>query len=63
MQCSGFQPVEFIHGGKISEKFDIFSLGGIIIRIVSGPDGHSKYVDAPAEFIDQIYVIFTFEWY
>ncbi|XP_039776216.1 putative disease resistance protein RGA4 isoform X2 [Panicum virgatum] len=50
----GFQPVEFIHGGKISEKFDIFSLGGIIIRIVSGPDGHSKYVDAPAEFIDQV---------
>ena len=54
MQCSGFQPVEFIDGGKISEKFDIFSLGGIIIRIVSGPDGHSKYVDAPAEFIDQV---------
>ena len=38
MQCSGYQPPEYIDNGEISAKFDIFSLGVIMIMIVSGPD-------------------------
>ncbi|CAL5067344.1 unnamed protein product [Urochloa decumbens] len=51
----GYQPPEYIEKGEISEKFDIFSLGVAIIRIVSGPSGYSKYVNMPLdEFIDQV---------
>ncbi|CAL5067350.1 unnamed protein product [Urochloa decumbens] len=50
----GYQPPEYIERGEISEKFDIFSLGVIIIRIVSGSDD-TKHLDMPSdEFIDQI---------
>ena len=38
MQCSGYQPPEYIKKGEISKKFVIFSLGVIMIMIVSGPD-------------------------
>lgn len=51
----GFQPPEFIDKGEISEKFDIFSLGVIIIKIVSGPEGYPKCQYMPSEeFIDQV---------
>ncbi|KAG2565721.1 hypothetical protein PVAP13_7NG135100 [Panicum virgatum] len=51
----GYQPPEYIERGEISEKFDIFSLGVIIIRIVSGLEGYSKYLDMPSdEFMDQV---------
>ena len=73
MQCSGYQPPEYIERGEISEKFDIFSLGVIIIRIVSGLEGYSKYLDMPSdEFMDQVlmvfldkiirFYVFIFEW-
>jgi hypothetical protein len=35
-------PPEFIHRGAISNKFDIFSLGVIIIKIMAGPTGHEQ---------------------
>jgi serine/threonine protein kinase len=55
MQCSGYQPPEYIDNGEISEKFDIFSLGVIMIRIVSGPKGYPKCLDISSdEFIDQV---------
>ncbi|CAL4993824.1 unnamed protein product [Urochloa decumbens] len=51
----GYQPPEYIDRGEISEKFDIFSLGVIMIRIVSGPEGYSKCRDMPSDkFIDQV---------
>jgi serine/threonine protein kinase len=54
-QCSGFQPPEYIHGGKISEKFDIFSLGAVITRILSGPLFHPEIPDISSyEYIDQV---------
>ena len=34
--CSGFLPPEFINNQLISKKYDIFSLGAIIKRIVTG---------------------------
>lgn len=55
MQCSGYQPPEYIDKGEISGKFDIFSLGVIIIRIVSGPESYPKCLYMPSdEFIDQV---------
>ena len=54
-QCSGYQPPEYIHGGEISGKFDIFSLGAVMIRIVSGPLGYPECSDMSSnEFIDQV---------
>ncbi|CAO2148610.1 unnamed protein product [Urochloa humidicola] len=51
----GYQPPEYIERGEISNKFDIFSLGIVIIRIVSGPEGYSKCQNMPFdEFIDQV---------
>ena len=55
MQCRGYQPPEYIDNGEISEKFDIFNLGVVIIRIVSGPKGYTKCLDMSSdEFIDQV---------
>ena len=54
MQCSGYQPPEYIDG-EISAKFGIFSLGVIMIRIVSGPESYQKRLDMPSdEFIDEV---------
>jgi interleukin-1 receptor-associated kinase 1/coatomer subunit beta' len=53
MQCSGYQPPEYIDRGVISKKFDIFSLGVMMIEIVSGPKGHWIHADMPNnKFID-----------
>ncbi|KAG2557098.1 hypothetical protein PVAP13_8NG091500 [Panicum virgatum] len=50
----GYQPPEYIDTGEISRKFDIFSLGVIMIRIVSGPEGYPKCLDMSSDkFIDQ----------
>jgi len=51
----GYQPQEYIDRGEISGKFDIFSLGVIMIRIVSGPKGYPKCLDMSSdEFIDHV---------
>ncbi|CAL4994061.1 unnamed protein product [Urochloa decumbens] len=51
----GYQPPEHIDRGEISGKFDIFSLGVIMIKIVSGSNGYSKCLDMSLdEFIDQV---------
>ena len=61
MQCSGYQPPEHFETGEISGKFDIFSLGIVIIKIVSGPEGYAIYLDGMSadefnkdEFINQV---------
>ena len=55
MPCSGYRPPEYIDKSEISRKFDIFSLGVIIIKIVSGPRGYPKCLDMSSdEFIDQV---------
>ena len=55
MQCRGYKPPEYIDKKEISKKFDIFSLGVIIMRIVSGPNGYPKCLDMPPrEFIKQV---------
>lgn len=48
-------PPEYIKQGKISEKFDVFSLGVIIIGIMTGPEGYSKQSDMSSQdFIEQV---------
>ncbi|KAJ1275251.1 hypothetical protein BS78_05G121900 [Paspalum vaginatum] len=45
----GYMPPEFIERNVISKEFDIFSLGVVMIDIVSGPDGRYKCYDMPPE--------------
>ncbi|XP_039822755.1 putative disease resistance protein RGA3 [Panicum virgatum] len=45
MACSGYQPPEYIDKGEISGKFDIFSLGVLIIKMVSGSKGYPDCLD------------------
>lgn len=55
MQCSGYQPPEYIDRGEISEKFDIFSLGVVMIQIISGYKARFEYTEIPHdEFIDLV---------
>ncbi|XP_062201797.1 mannose/glucose-specific lectin-like [Phragmites australis] len=52
---ANYMPPEYITKRKISEKYDVFSLGVIIIDIMTGPLGHSKYADMPSqEFIELV---------
>ncbi|CAL4994030.1 unnamed protein product [Urochloa decumbens] len=51
----GYQPPEYIDKGEISGKFDIFSFGVVMIRIVSGHKGYPSCMDTPLdEFKDHV---------
>ena len=63
---SGYAPPEFVDMGKITKKFDVFSLGVIIIKILTGSDGYSTYSDMSSsqDFIDLVWeVFFSYEDY
>ena len=48
-------PPEYIDGQQISPKFDVFSLGVIIIQVIAGQEGYYKYPDMSSqEFIDLV---------
>ena len=49
MQCRGYQPPEYIDRGEISGKFDIFSLGVIMLRIVAGHKGYPKCLEMSSD--------------
>lgn len=49
MKCSGYMPPEYIKGQKISPKFDVFSLGVIIIKMMAGKEGYSNYAHSRRE--------------
>lgn len=52
----GYCPPEFINHQLISTKFDIFSLGVIIIEIICGTEGRSSLIDmGPDGFINQVH--------
>jgi serine/threonine protein kinase len=61
-ESSGYQPPEYIERGEISKKFDIFSLGVVMIKIVCGPKGYIKrsYMD-PEEFVNQVRTGFHYQ--
>lgn len=52
--CSGYQPPEHIHRNLVSKKFDIFSLGVIMINIIEAR--HSDYYtsDDSDNFVDTV---------
>ncbi|XP_037426731.1 putative receptor-like protein kinase At4g00960 isoform X1 [Triticum dicoccoides] len=45
----GYMPPEYIDGGYISKKYDVFSLGVIILKIMTGNKGHSRCYEMPQE--------------
>jgi serine/threonine protein kinase len=47
VSCSGYSPPEFIDSCLISNKFDIYSLGVIIIKIMAGRTGYSNSAGFP----------------
>ncbi|EAZ01021.1 hypothetical protein OsI_23055 [Oryza sativa Indica Group] len=52
----GYMPPEYIDKCHITEKFDIFSLGVIIIEIVTGPKERSKRPDMSSQqFIELVH--------
>ena len=53
--CRGYVPPEFIENHIVSKKFDIFSLGVVMIKIVTGAEGYHRHLDMPRdEFIDLV---------
>ncbi|CAL5090456.1 unnamed protein product [Urochloa decumbens] len=56
MGTLGYLPPEYIERNLISKKFDIFSLGVVIIKIMTGPTGHSKSFEmSPQQFIENVH--------
>ncbi|CAL4981522.1 unnamed protein product [Urochloa decumbens] len=45
----GYQPPEYIDKGVISTKFDIYSLGVVVVRIVSGMSAYSLLADMTSQ--------------
>lgn len=59
--CSGYLPPEYIDAGVISIKFDIFSLGVVIIKIMTGPTGYFRIAEmSPKEFAELVREIVAF---
>jgi MFS-type transporter involved in bile tolerance (Atg22 family) len=55
LSCSGYVPMEFFHGNIISSKFDIFSLGVVMIKIIGGHEAYSRSVEMRhEEFLDLV---------
>ncbi|KAF6998436.1 hypothetical protein CFC21_014558 [Triticum aestivum] len=51
----GYMPPEYIDNGIISNKFDVFSLVSIIIRMMDGNRGAYRYSEmSPHQFIDLV---------
>jgi interleukin-1 receptor-associated kinase 1/coatomer subunit beta' len=55
MSCRRYCPPEYIEHGYVSNKFDIFSLGVVMIEIIAGSEGYSKAYEMPSkEFIGHV---------
>ncbi|XP_073365467.1 receptor like protein kinase S.2 isoform X2 [Aegilops tauschii subsp. strangulata] len=54
----GYMPPEYLFNGHVSKKFDIFSLGVIMTKIIAGPEGRVRSAEMPyQEFLDQLYTL------
>ncbi|KAL6638883.1 hypothetical protein ACP70R_023519 [Stipagrostis hirtigluma subsp. patula] len=52
----GYTPPEYIERNMISKKFDIFSLGVVIIKIIAGGAGYFKSAEmSPQLFVDLVH--------
>jgi serine/threonine protein kinase len=53
--CRGYIPPEYIDAGLISIKFDIFSLGVVIIKMMTGQDGYFRPAETSSQqFADDV---------
>ncbi|KAM3275762.1 hypothetical protein ACQJBY_044249 [Aegilops geniculata] len=60
----GYMPPEYINRFQITPKFDVFSLGVTIIKIMAGHEGYSKFADMSSqEFIQLVRKIIYVEQY
>ncbi|KAF6991104.1 hypothetical protein CFC21_008221 [Triticum aestivum] len=51
----GYMPPEYINGNIVSKKWDIFSLGVVMTKLISGPKGYSRSYEMPyQEFLDLV---------
>ncbi|XP_006662821.1 receptor like protein kinase S.2-like [Oryza brachyantha] len=51
----GYPPPEFLQEKKVSNKFDIFSLGVVMLQIIAGPTGRAQSDDTSSqEFTDRV---------
>uniref|UniRef100_A0A0E0R5U5 Protein kinase domain-containing protein n=1 Tax=Oryza rufipogon TaxID=4529 RepID=A0A0E0R5U5_ORYRU len=51
--CSGYLPPEYIEKNVLSNKLDIFSLGVVMLNIITGPRGRSRSAEMSSqEFTD-----------
>jgi serine/threonine protein kinase len=58
ISCSGYLPPEYIERNIISNKLDIFSLGVIVVKIITGRSGYSKCFEMPPQqFIQLVWEI------
>ncbi|XP_066337213.1 uncharacterized protein [Miscanthus floridulus] len=52
----GYLPPEYIDENLISNKLDIFSLGVIIIKIITGPTGYTQCAEMPSkQFVELVH--------
>ncbi|XP_037441871.1 receptor-like cytoplasmic kinase 176 [Triticum dicoccoides] len=52
----GYMPPEYINRFQITPKFDVFSLGVTITKIIAGHEGYSKFADMSSqEFIQLVH--------
>lgn len=57
--CSGYLPPEYIEGEIISIKSDIYSLGVVIIKIMTGPEGYFRSAEISSqEFVMNVPILF-----
>uniref|UniRef100_A0A0E0R5U4 Protein kinase domain-containing protein n=1 Tax=Oryza rufipogon TaxID=4529 RepID=A0A0E0R5U4_ORYRU len=53
--CSGYLPPEYIEKNVLSNKLDIFSLGVVMLNIITGPRGRSRSAEMSSqEFTDLV---------
>ena len=55
--CSGYTPPEYLFGRKVSKKFDIFSLGVVMTKIIAGPSDHDTHDEMQKEFLEHVRMI------
>ena len=59
-------PPEFIKDRHISEKYDVYSLGVIIMQIIAGPLGRNIFSEmSPPNFVERVgqSILYTFLLY
>ncbi|VAI53340.1 unnamed protein product [Triticum turgidum subsp. durum] len=55
----GYMPPEYIERREITSKYDVFSLGVIIVRVIAGDEGYSKCAYMSLEdFLEHVFKVY-----